>query len=472
MKIPINIQRFANGSGVISGTDNGSLRGQLYYEYTQNVANNTTTITFYVQAAKTSNTTSVSSGSKAKYSLSTEGISAEATANIYPKEFKLDKSHWETIYSTSYTYKHADNGTKSINVSGYVQGPTASSLANNKVSFSGSINFPTIPRYANITSFTVNPVSETSLQVYWGVDVACNAIWYSIDNGKTWVQTSGSPFTISGLTANTSYNIKIRVRRSDSNLTTDSGTYTQSTYQYPYITGITSPNLQIGQSQTIKIYNPLKRNVTVYMKKNNASGAQIYSATTTGTSVTFTPNTDTLYSNVLNDEIATCVYYCTYSNHTVQTISGSYNCIAPKLKSNLWDRPTSTGTTITKTKIAGSFYAGKLNNVQNTLSIKYRYKDEGANFSNYINICSNLSATNANVKINSNNTFEVLQNISIPNRDYKKNCTIEIVVSDSKVSNTYTITIPKGTPVWWWTEDYFGISEALYIGNKKVLWYE
>lgn len=86
--------------------------------------------------------------------------------------------------------------------------------------------------YANITSFTVSKRDATSLTVNWGADVTCDALQYAINDGN-WVGASGTSFVVSGLSPNTGYNIKIQVRRQDSQQWTASGNYWQSTYRLP-----------------------------------------------------------------------------------------------------------------------------------------------------------------------------------------------------------------------------------------------
>ena len=80
--------------------------------------------------------------------------------------------------------------------------------------------------------------TETSIAMNWSVDSTADYIWYSKDNGSTWVAvgsvnaTSGS-YTITGLTANTSYNIKTRVRRSATQTTYNTTTLSVKTYALP-----------------------------------------------------------------------------------------------------------------------------------------------------------------------------------------------------------------------------------------------
>lgn len=196
---------------------------------------------------------------------------------------------------------------------------------------SGSVSFtlPTIPRYASITSFSVAKRDETSVTFNWKANATIDYVWYSTNDGSSWTGyntpdgTSGS-FTVSGLSANTTYNFKLRVRRKDSQLNTTSSRVQQTTYNYPYVQSTGSDNLVIGTQQTLTLYNPLNRSCTVYMKKDNTSGTEFYSETTSGTSLTFTPTSSTMYNSIPDTKEGNCVYYCTYSNHTVSTKSGTY----------------------------------------------------------------------------------------------------------------------------------------------------
>jgi hypothetical protein len=190
---------------------------------------------------------------------------------------------------------------------------------------SGSWELPTIPRYANITTFKVDKVNETTVKVTWGASASCDKVWYSTNNGSSWTEKNEFPsFNITGLKANTSYNFKIRVRRQDSQLTTDSNTVTQSTYAYPHITKVGVTDLVIGNSQTLTLYNPLGRTVTIKMTKDTASGTQLYSGTTSTTSITFTPTASTLYSSIPNSTKGLAVFTCIYSTLHTQSTSGLY----------------------------------------------------------------------------------------------------------------------------------------------------
>jgi len=121
----------------------------------------------------------------------------------------------------------------------------------------GSWNLDRIPRYTSITSFLVANISGadglTKVELNWSASDSCDWAWYSTDNGASWHDLPNSNI-VSGLSPNTTYNFKLRVRRSDSQLTTDSNTFTKSTYDIARITK--TPNIEHGNSLKVEYSNP------------------------------------------------------------------------------------------------------------------------------------------------------------------------------------------------------------------------
>ena len=77
-------------------------------------------------------------------------------------------------------------------------------------------------RYATITAFSLAvPNVLGRLIVNWNADVAVDSLYYSI-NGGTWIAASGLSFNIDGLTNATQHSVKIKIRRQDSGLWTES----------------------------------------------------------------------------------------------------------------------------------------------------------------------------------------------------------------------------------------------------------
>ena len=178
---------------------------------------------------------------------------------------------------------------------------------------------------------SLNSRTETTIKMNWSIDSTADYIWYSKDNGSTWTAvgsvsaTSGS-YTISGLSANTTYKIKTRVRRKATQTTYDCSVVSVTTYNYPYITAVGTTNLTIGNSQKLTLYNPLSRTVTIKMYQTSTSGTQLYSGTTSSTTITFTPTASTLYASIPSAKSGKCVYSAIYSSST-KTTSGAYTYV-------------------------------------------------------------------------------------------------------------------------------------------------
>lgn len=140
------------------------------------------------------------------------------------------------------------------------------------MSGSGTWDLDRIPRYATVTQTFVNK-TETQITMNWKTDSTVDGVWYSINGGSSWVGglstgtgTSGN-YTITGLTANTTYNIQTRVKRKDSQLYSNTSSTSIQTYNYPYCTS--TPNFTIGDTLTLPIYNPMARSVKVYIISNS-----------------------------------------------------------------------------------------------------------------------------------------------------------------------------------------------------------
>lgn len=302
----------------IANTGYGTIYLILSAKYnSQNSATSKTIIGYKLELQLTSGSF-YSSG--CSYAVKLSGTTVNSASNVY---MNYSAGKYTLLEGTSEVTSNDDGTSKSW----------ALSFSYDIYGVSGNdgemFTVPTIQRYATCNQ-SLNSIEETVARINWSSDSVCDYLWYSIDNGSNWVAvgsingTNGT-YSISGLSSNTSYNIKTRVRRKDSQLTTDSSNLNVTTYQYPYITAISNSSITIGNQQTVSLYNPLKRNVTVYMKKDSISGTTLYSGNTTGTSITFTPDANKLYSTIPDKTLANAVYYCTYSNQTIATKSGTYS---------------------------------------------------------------------------------------------------------------------------------------------------
>lgn len=277
---------------------------------------NTSTVTVTVTASKSSSSASNTWGSQST------AVSVGGTSQTASGSFTLAPGATITLLSKSYTVAHNDDGSKQVTISASVGGNVM--YANG----SETVTLDTIPRYATVGQ-SLNARTETTATINWSASATVDYIWYSTNNGSSWTGinvadgTSGS-YNITGLSAGTTYQIKTRVRRKDSQLTSDSTTLSVSTYAYPYANSM--PNFTIGDKLTIGIYNPLKRTVTVNII--GADGSQISNDRTTGTSITGYDN-DTvqnrLYASIPNSKNGKYSVKVTFGTTVTSKNGGTYS---------------------------------------------------------------------------------------------------------------------------------------------------
>lgn len=170
--------------------------------------------------------------------------------------------------SGTLTVAHENDGYKSINVS------FSTAIKEATVgTYSGTWTLDAIPRYATITQ-SVKYKDEENITIDWVSDSVIDYLWYSIDDGNTWVgasvgdATSGT-YTISDCQSGTWHYVITRVRSKESQLLTDSDMLRVVTYEYPCC--ISTPNFIIGESVILEFYNPLYRDFTFEIIANGVT---------------------------------------------------------------------------------------------------------------------------------------------------------------------------------------------------------
>ena len=241
-------------------TSNQFIKYRIVVEETNiNTNDNNSTVNVKVQAWRT-NTGYTTDGNGS--------CSCTIDGNQYSSSWSYQDGHaitynsFTTLFNKDVTINHNADGSKTINVSASISHATFNTSSNGF-----DVALTTIPRYANITSFNVDKRDETSVTINFNVDSPIDECQYSI-NGGNWNNTGADinarSFVVGSLNANTTYNFKIRVKRTGATagMYRESGNYQQSTYNYPTAD---AGNFLIEQPATIYLYNPLRRNITVYL---------------------------------------------------------------------------------------------------------------------------------------------------------------------------------------------------------------
>ena len=306
-EIKLDIQKFAGPTNIVF-PNNGNMEGYIRWESsvvgstTQEKAQlNKSSVTAYLYVRRNDGYSTWGDFSG--------GITINGQSqNFYPVWISVS-GDWVYVAQKTVEVPHNADGSKSITISGWVTGPTETTWEGKTVSGSGTATLDKIPRYAT-SNQSVNSKTETSITMNWSSDNTCDYVWYSTNNGSSWTAvgsvngTSGS-YTISGLTPETQYNIKTRVRRKDSQLTTDSSATGVTTYNYPTLGG--GSNFVIGgEGPLIQMNNPMSRPLTVTILTETGTPVKTINNVTSSFRPTFTnEEKDLFYASIPNKKSGT-----------------------------------------------------------------------------------------------------------------------------------------------------------------------
>ena len=196
-----------------------------------------------------------------------------------------------SIASGTISVTHNSDGSKTIPFSAQIKASSYGVSA----SVSGNFELEKIPRYTTVWQSerlrTINTIS-----VNWSTADARDHTQYSL-NGGAWTDAGDTVdstnkngyYTISNLSPNTSYTIKTRCKRADSQLWSESSSMTLKTQDIAKITE--APNFTDEGNPTIKYSNPFGSNVTKLQACISLNGAKddvtYRDISKTGTSYTF-----------------------------------------------------------------------------------------------------------------------------------------------------------------------------------------
>lgn len=261
-------------------------------------------------------------------STATKKATATVNGTTYSWSGSIGGSGDLTLINKTQTVTHNADGTKTISLSASITLDISwSGTQLGTISGSGTLALTAIPRYATVTQSNTAK-TETTATMKWVSDSTVDYIWYSTNNGSTWsginvADGKSGTYTISGLSANTAYKIKTRVRNKSSQLTTDSAALTVTTYAYPYANNM--PSFTIGSKVTIGFYNPLGRSCTVNLI--GADGSTLGTDTITGTTISGYNNATVqtrMYASIPNSASGTYTVKVTYGSNTTTKTGGKY----------------------------------------------------------------------------------------------------------------------------------------------------
>ncbi|MCH3961123.1 MAG: DUF859 domain-containing protein [Solobacterium sp.] len=273
----------------------------FYARTTEDTASNTSTVHTLIR------TTVEGSGNVVNVSSWSCASDTDSASGGWTSWGEGDHNLLESVWTVS----HNDDGSGSVSIG--MQFNATFNITD--WGYRTTVGLQTIPRYASVSQSLASK-TETSIQMKFAASAECDGVWYSL-NGGSWQGTgvvphTGGYYTITGLSANTAYTVKTRLKRTDSQLYSETGAISVTTYDWPHATGC--PAFIIGNSVMDTIYNPLSRYCTVIMY--NTNWGEVKRTTTSNTSAYFSSSdfSDALYASIPNAD---------HGNYVCRVVYGS-----------------------------------------------------------------------------------------------------------------------------------------------------
>lgn len=297
---------------------------QLTITETVNVAANTSTLNW---------TLTSTGGSASYYTVDTTTVTINGTQVYYKARTAWDDRVFPAAkgsVSGTISVAHDSNGTKSINVGFstrvYVYGPQE---------YGGTMVLSNIDRTAPTVSFSVSNITAGGFKIS-ATSSATSDVWqYSTNNGTSWTQfstTSGTTasYTLTGLSPNTSYNVKVRARKKSNQVYGTSGSTSVKTLGGAVVnsvTNVTADAAAVSFVLNVTVYETSYTN-TVILKNGSTTYLTIsglsWSKGTANRTVTLTADQRTsLLTSMASIKSFTGTFEVTTFNGTTQVGSAS-----------------------------------------------------------------------------------------------------------------------------------------------------
>lgn len=308
---------------------------KLYVVLTEtnvSIANNTSQIQYNVYC-QSSGSGSISAKHLKYFNLNgTDIINSTVNVNV-----SSPNAYIAIASGTTGAIAHNSDGSKAVSFSAQIKASSYGVSA----SVSGTFNLTTIARYANFNKLEMKSKTVNTITITWACDTAVDDCQYSLNGGAYKSGVSYPDYTITGLSPNTSYVIKLRAKRRDSGLWSESGTITVSTYDIARISSLA--NFEHGSSPTVSITNPGSISSLALVMK--VGDTQILSRTVSvgNNTITFSDTElDNLYKKYGSSSSLTATFVLSGSGYTntktcTITLKGNQKTIRTNVSSS-WKR--------------------------------------------------------------------------------------------------------------------------------------
>lgn len=419
----------------------------------QNVTNNTSNVTVKVFCWRT-NTGYETYGSGTCYCAINGG---NYSASITPSQRITSGGIY--LFSRTLDIPHNDDGTKTLSTSAYIDHVQFDSNSN-----SANFTLTTIPRKSSVTCNSFNIGDSTTINISRASSSFTHTVKYVYGNLSGTIAEKTSETSI-GWTPPTTFYGQIP------NGTTGYGSVICETYSGNTLIGTSTANFNAYAKQSDCIPDVtatiIDTNESTIALTGDSSRLIKYLSKPKVTMTATAKNSATIKTRNINwsGESSQSASEYIFSNGVTSpsvivsaTDSRGYTKSVNYDLSNLWieyvklafssitmSRPESTSSTAT-IKVSGNYFNGSLGAVENSFTLRYRYKQEGGTYTDYTEVpIDDIPRTN--------DTFDYT--VTLNNIDYRKQYVFEFVLEDNAmIVSSGEKVLEKGEAIFRIGQDY------------------
>ena len=424
-------------------------------EKSYSISNNTSQV--YVKL------TATTTGSSYNNTGPSGSITIDGTKYNFSKNIPLNST--TTLYESTKTITHNSDGKKTITVSYTFNTEISAGV----LTGSRKVTLTTIPRTSTVTCADGNIGSATTININRASSSFTHTITYSFLGLTGTIATKTSNTSI-GWTIPTSFYEKVPNAKSGK-VTINCDTYSGST---KVGSSSTTANVFVINSEpdveaTIKDVNSATVALTGDSNKfvKYMSNAKVEITATAKNSATIKSKkvicgnkSGTSTSNTLNNvESGTFVVSCTDSRgfSASKTITKTLvNYIKLAFTDVSLERPSTTSNTV-NASLKGNWFNDNFGTTNNTLSMKYRYRQSGGSWGSYNTISPNKNGNTFSYSSSLGSSFNF-------NYEYE----FEFVIEDKLMTVTQDVIVTQGIPILDIGKGDVVVNGELYIGDLNV----
>ena len=449
------------------GTNNQYIKYRIVVEEgAYNVSANTSPVTVTVQAWRTN------SGYKTDANGSCAcGINGVAYSNSwrYNDGHALTQNSYTTLFNTTVTISHENDGSKAIWVSASFSYPN-SGVSSSDQGF--TVQLATIPRATNAPSIS-GYVGQTT-----GISLARYSSSFTHNLRYSFGSLSGTIAT--GVATSYNWTMPTSFYAQIGNAKSKTGTLYVDTYNGGSLVGTKSATFTAMVNESLA---KLRVSISSVVDTDNSAialtgSSSKFIASISDAKVVFTitsPSSATVSSlRVNNVGITASLRQYTISNINTKSITvsatdsrGYVTTATYTIPNANWIAyvPVSVKGSVVRTdgvsgnvhlNFNGNYWTGNFGSVSNTLNVQYRYQQEGGEWSSW------LPENGASYTI-SGTTYQQQNAITISNININNSYNFQIRAKDAVNTSgaVYSVLVDRAKPVAWWNNTYFTVNNIL-----------